>query len=336
VDESFQFDRDRPRVSVAVALHNEESVIPELLARLRTMLSSVPGGPHEIVLVDDGSTDRTLELLESSAEDDPRLVVVSLSRNFGHQAAFTAALDYASGDAVVLMDGDLQDPPEAIPQFVAHYRDGYDVVFAKRVRRKEPLWLRLAYFLYYRLLARLADVTLPLDAGDFGLMSRRVVDHLRAMPEHHRYLRGLRSWVGFKQIGVSIERAARHSGRSKYNLPRLLKLAADGVLSFSIVPLRAAALLGFMAIALSILFASYSVVAKYLLHESPRGFTALTILITLLSGFNLFFVGIIGEYIGRIYEEIKARPHYLVSRVIQQSSGERAYRDALERIAHEH
>ena len=304
------------RLSVAVPLHNEETVLPELLRRISTVLDSVPGGPHEMVFVDDGSTDRTLELLEEATERNPRLVVIALSRNFGHQAAITAALDNVSGDAVVVMDGDLQDSPEAIPLFFERYREGYDVVYAQRTSRKEGWWLRLCYFVFYRLLAWLSDLRLPLDAGDFGLISRRVVEQLRQMPEHHRYLRGLRSWVGFRQIGIPIERGERHWGRSKYSVIRLLKLAADGVFAFSVVPIRAAALLGALAILLSVLFTSYSVYAKLFLHESPQGFTALIVVITFLSGVLLFFLGIIGEYVGRVYEESKARPLYVIDRRI--------------------
>ena len=248
-----------PRLSIAVPLHNEESVLPELLRRLGAVLDAVPGGPHEIVMVDDGSTDRTAELLKKAAADDGRVVAVLLSRNFGHQAALTAALDHVTGDATVVMDGDLQDRPEAIPQFLALHAQGYDVVYAKRILRKEPWWLRLCYYTFYRLLARLSDIQLPTDAGDFGLMSRRVVAELRRMPEHHRYLRGLRSWVGFRQIGIDVERAERHAGHSKYSMARLFRLASDAVFAFSIVPLRFAAIVGFFAMVGASLFALYSV-----------------------------------------------------------------------------
>jgi glycosyltransferase involved in cell wall biosynthesis len=307
------------RLSIAIPLHNEESVMPELLHRTQSLLDNIEGGPHELIFVDDGSTDGTWALLEAAAARDRRIVAISLSRNFGHQAALTAALDHATGDAVVLMDGDLQDTPESIPMLLAQYHQGYDVVYAQRIRRKEPAWLRFCYHAYYRLLAELSDTPLPLDAGDFGLMSRRVVEQLRKMPEHHRYLRGLRHWVGFRQIGIPIERAARHSGNSKYSMLRLLKLASDGILAFSIVPLRAAAILGLIAIVLSSGFAMWTVFAKFALHQAPKGFTALTFLITFLSGSNLFFLGIIGEYLGRVYEEIKARPHYIVGKVVNAS-----------------
>lgn len=308
------------RLSVAVPLHNEESVLPELLRRTGAVLDSIPGGPHEMLYVDDGSSDGTLEMLDQAAAQDSRIVVVALSRNFGHQAALSAALDHVSGDAAVVMDGDLQDVPEAILSFVERYQQGYDVVYAQRVRRKEPWWLRICYFAFYRLMARLSDVRLPLDAGDFGLMSRRVVEEVRRMPEHHRYLRGLRGWVGFKQIGIVVERAERHSGRSKYGMLRLLKLASDGILAFSIVPLRAAAILGLIAVTVSVLFAVYQLYAKYGLHRTPPGFTALFFLITFLSGCNLLFLGVIGEYVGRIYDETKARPLYVVAKIVRHRS----------------
>jgi dolichol-phosphate mannosyltransferase len=311
--------KTNPRVSLAIPVYNEESNVPELLRRSGAVLDTIPGGPHEIVLADDGSSDRTLELLERAAESDPRLVIVALSRNFGHQTALGAALDHVSGDVAILMDGDLQDPPEAIPRLLQEYQAGNDVVYVQRMNRKESWWLRVCYYIFYRLLAALSPTRLPLDAGDFGLMSRRVVDEIRRMPEHHRYLRGLRTWVGFKQIGLPIERAARHSGRTKYSPLRLLQLAFDGIFAFSIVPLRAATIVGAVAIFLSTLFALYSLYARFWLH-SPQGFTALILVITYLSGINLLFLGIIGEYVGRVYEETKARPHYVVQKLIARGT----------------
>lgn len=311
-----------PRVSLAIPIFNEEAVVPQLLRRIAGLLDTLPGGPHEIVIVDDGSSDRTAEILATAAEEDSRLIVVALSRNFGHQTALAAALDHVSGDVVILMDGDLQDPPEAIPSLLDAYHQGYDVVYAQRVNRKEVWWLRLCYYVFYRLLAELSTLRLPLDAGDFGLMSRRVVDEIRRMPEHHRYLRGMRSWVGFSQIGIPIERSARHAGRTKYSPLKLVKLASDGIFAFSIVPLRAAAIVGALAIAASFLYMLYAVYAKFWLH-SPQGFTALIVAIMFLSGVNLFFLGIIGEYVGRIYEEAKARPHYVVRKVVGQHASQR-------------
>jgi glycosyltransferase involved in cell wall biosynthesis len=307
-------------LSIAVPIYNEESTIPELLQRMRAVLDQIPGGPHELLFVDDGSSDRTLQLLEQAAYADPRISVIALSRNFGHQAALSAALDHAVGDAVVLMDGDLQDAPEDIPLLVEHYREGYDVVYATRATRQEGWLIQLNYFLFYRLQAMLSDTPLPLDAGDFGLMSRRVVDEIRRMPEHHRYLRGLRSWVGFRQVGVPLNRAERHSGQSKYGFLKLLKLASDGIFAFSVVPLRAATLIGGLAVAVSVLFALYSVYAKFAMNRVPQGFTALVFMLTFLSGVLLFFLGIIGEYVGRVYEEIKARPLYIIERTLAGTS----------------
>jgi glycosyltransferase involved in cell wall biosynthesis len=324
------------RLSIAIPIHNEESVLPELLARTVAVLDELPGGPHELLFVDDGSTDRTLTILEEFARHDSRIIVLSLSRNFGHQAALTAALDHVTGEATVLMDGDLQDIPEAIPRFVDKFFEGYDVVYAQRTRRKETWLLRLCYYVFYRLMARLSDLALPLDAGDFALVSRRVVEHLQRMPEHHRYLRGLRSWVGFRQIGIAVERSERHSGGSKYSVLHLLKLASDGIFAFSIVPIRAAAILGATSVLLSGMFALYAVFAKAFLHQSPKGFTALLVLIVFLSGILLFFLGVIGEYVGRIYEETKARPHYIIGNVVGGGNRTASALRGGERVPHRH
>lgn len=310
------------RISVAISLYNEEQVLPELLRRLGGVLDSVPGGPHEAVFVDDGSTDGTLAALMESAARDPRFLVISLSRNFGHQAALSAALDHVTGDATIVMDGDLQDPPEAIPLFLEKHREGFDVVYGRRARRKEGLLLRLSYFLFYRLLATLSDIRLPLDAGDFALLSRRVIDEMRRFPEHHRYLRGLRTWVGFRQIGITIERSERYSGESKYSPRKLVRLALDGIFAFSVVPLRAASILGFVAVAGSLLYAVWAIFEKLFLSAPPRGFPALIVAITFLSGVQLLFLGIIGEYVGRIYEETKGRPHYVISSISRSPESE--------------
>jgi len=306
------------RVSVALPIYNEREVLPELLGRLRAVLGTIPGGPHEMVIADDGSSDGSYELLADAAASDPGLVVVRLARNFGHQVALSAALDHTTGDVVVLMDGDLQDVPEAIPVFLAKHAEGYDVVYAQRERRKEHILLRACYYCFYRMLALLSRVDLPLDAGDFGLLSRRVVEELRRAPERHRYLRGLRAWVGFRQTGVPVERAARTKGESKYTLRRLINLAFDGMFSFSVVPLRAAAIVGLVAVLASSAFALYSIAVRLFLARSPQGFTALVVVITFLSGVHLIFLGLVGEYIGRIYEEVKHRPLYVVDRVLRR------------------
>jgi dolichol-phosphate mannosyltransferase len=303
---------------VAIPLYNEREVLPELLRRVGAVLDATPGGPHELVLVDDGSTDGTGELLEQAAGEDPRLVVLRLSRNFGHQAAVTAALDHASGDAVVVMDGDLQDPPEAIPEMLAKHREGHDVVYAVRASRRESWAYRLAYFLFYRLINSLSNIKLPLDAGDFALMSRPAVEALQRAPERNRYVRGLRSWIGFSQVGLPLERPARQAGRSKYSTFKLLKLAFDGIFSFSTVPLRLAILLGLVAITCCLSYVGYAVYAKLVLDQSPQGFTALIVGIVFSLGVQLLFLGVIGEYVGRIYHEVKQRPHYVVRQVIRR------------------
>jgi dolichol-phosphate mannosyltransferase len=317
-EQSFEFaDLATPRISVAIPLLNEEAIIPQLLRRTFATLDSLPGGPHEVVIVDDGSTDRSPQLLQQAVANEPRLTVVALSRNFGHQAALGAALDHASGDAVVLMDGDLQDAPEYIPEFVHEFQLGHDVVFAIRTNRKEPLWLRACYRAFYWLIARLANVRLPENAGDFGLLSRRVVDLLRNCPERHRYWRGLRSWVGFRQTGVLVQRDARYAGQSKYSLRKLIGLALDGMFSFSVFPLRAAAASGCVAVLAAMAYAAYAIVAKLAWNHSPQGFTALLVAMVFLCGVQLFFLGLIGEYIGRIYEQVKLRPSYVVRQIMR-------------------
>ena len=300
-------------------VYNERDVLPELIARLRLVLDKIPGGPHEIVFADDGSTDGSFDVLRAATDSDHTITIVRLSRNFGHQVALSAAIDHSLGDVVILMDSDLQDAPEAIPQFLEKYAEGYDVVFAQREKRKESVMLRASYFLFYRVVAWLSRIDLPLDAGDFSLLSRRVVDLLRQSPERHRYLRGLRAWAGFRQVGIGVERAARTRGETKYTMRRLIGLALDGLLSFSIVPLRAAAIVGLVAMFVASGYAVYAVIARFFFDRSPAGFTALILVVTFLSGIQLLFLGLVGEYVGRIYEEVKRRPLYVVDTLIQGS-----------------
>ncbi|MGH7523457.1 MAG: glycosyltransferase family 2 protein [Gemmatimonadales bacterium] len=304
------------RVSIAIPLLNEEAVLPELVRRIAAALDGIPGGPHEVVFVDDGSTDATRAMLAEARRADGRIRAVLLSRNFGHQPAISAALDHVRGDVVIVMDGDLQDAPEEIPRFLAVHAEGYDVVYARRVDRKEGVVLRACYFLFYRAFARLSRVSIPIDAGDFALMSRRVVDAIRSAPERNRYLRGLRAWAGFRQQGIIVERAARSAGQSKYSYRALIRLALDGLFAFSIVPIRAAMFLGALTILVAMVFVLYAIYAKLMLHRSPQGFTAIILIMTFLSGVILFFLGVVGEYVGRVYEETKARPLYVVDRVL--------------------
>jgi polyisoprenyl-phosphate glycosyltransferase len=313
--------RPQPRISTAIPIYNEESVLPELLRRVGAVLESIPGGPHEMVFADDGSSDRSLAILQQAAQSDTRIVAISLSRNFGHQSALGAALDYTTGDVIVILDGDLQDDPELIPQFLAEYNNGYDVVYAIRAKRKEGLIKRVCYSAFYRLIDSVADLRLPRGSGDFALLSRRVVDLIRLSPERHRYLRGLRTWYGFSQKGIEVERSARHSGQPKFSIRRLFGLAFDGIFAFSIIPIRIASALGLLVVFCSVLFAGYSLFAKIFFdqtkNQSPPGFTALIFAITFLGGMQLLFLGIAGEYIGRIYNEVKRRPHYVVKKVIR-------------------
>lgn len=310
------------RVSVAIALHDEAEVFPELVRRLGCVLDELPDGPHEIVLVDDGSTDATWSLILEAAASDNRIVGLRLSRNFGHQAALTAALERVTGDLVVVMDGDLQDRPEEIPRFVAEYDRGYDVVYAIRVGRKESRPLRAAYHLFYRLMARLSEVAVPVDSGDFALLSRRVVDQLNELPERHRYIRGLRTWVGFQQTGIEVERDARAAGKPSYTLRKLFGLGSDGIFAFSIAPLRAAWLFGAVAAALAALYALYAIFQRLFLGTSPQGFTALIVAITFFAGVQLLFLGLIGEYLGRVYDETKGRPHFIVTDTVSRANAQ--------------
>lgn len=311
-----------PRMlSIAIPVFNEDSVLDELYRRTTAVLASLEDWDYEIVLVDDGSTDASREWLASLAIADEHVRAVTLSRNFGHQAALTAALDHVRGDAVVMMDADLQDEPESIPQLLAEFEKGYDVVYAIRCARQEGWLLRCCYASFYRVISTLADIDLPRGAGDFAIVSRRVVDQMRQSGERHRYLRGLRTWVGFRQTGIQVARAARHSGKSKYGPRKLFQLACDGIFSFSVMPLRAATFLGAVTTAGSLLFAVYAVLVKLFWHQSPVGFTALILAITFLAGVQLLFLGVIGEYVGRIYHEIKRRPHYVVDQVWQVENG---------------
>ena len=307
-------DRTALNVSVAIPVYNEQETLLELYRRLRSVLDQI-AGQHEMVFVNDGSSDQTEEMLSALAAADEQVKVVHLSRNFGHQSALTAAFEYVTGDVMVLMDGDLQDTPETLLKFVEQHRAGYDVVYAVREKRKEGWLLRLAYSGFYCLISRLSRLDLPRGAGDFGLLSRRAVEAIRRCPERHRYLRGLRRWVGFRQIGIPVERDARFAGESKYSWWKLFSLAFDGIFSFSVAPLRAAIWLGVLTIMGSLAFVGYATLAHLLWGQSPQGFTALITAITFLAGVQLVFLGVIGEYIGRIFEQVKLRPMYLVDRV---------------------
>lgn len=301
----------RPDLSVVVPVYNEEDNLRHLYGRLTVVLESV-GLEYELLFVDDGSRDSSLELLGVLAAQDRHITVVELARNFGHQVAISAGLDHAHGSAVIVMDADLQDPPEVLPEFIAKWQAGYDVVYAIRQQRKEGWLKRTAYLAFYRLLQRVANVEIPLDAGDFCIMDRRVVDLLTGMPERNRFVRGIRSWIGLKQLGLAYERHARHAGKPKYTFSRLIYLALDGLVSFSYLPLRIITLLGFSVSVLSIVLAVFYTIKKLFYGLTPPGFATLVVAIFFLAGMQLITIGVIGEYVGRIFEEVKQRPLYVV------------------------
>jgi dolichol-phosphate mannosyltransferase len=309
---------DAPILSLVLPVYNEEKIIPELDRRLRAFLADVGSGvgeSWEVLFVNDGSQDQSLALLTALAAGEPRYKVLSLSRNFGHQMAITAGLDRANGQAVVVMDADLQDPPEVVRQMLARWREGYDVVFGVRSRRHgESVFKKLTAAAYYRLLrATLGGASIPIDAGDFRLMGRPVVLTLRALREQHRFVRGLVWWVGFRQTSVSYERPARFAGETKYPLRKMLRFAIDGITSFSTVPLRMATFFGLLAGVATLAAGAWALWAKLSGLYVVRGWTTIMILVGLGASAQLLMTGILGEYVGRIYEEVKRRPLYVVN-----------------------
>ena len=308
-------------LTLVVPLYNEEENLPELRSRLGALLDQYPG---EAVLVDDGSRDRTAALLDQLATEDPRFRAVHLSRNFGHQAAVAAGLRYSRGRAVVVMDADLQDPPELVPQLISRWREGYEVVYARRAgREREGVAKRLLAWAYYRILRRLVGLDLPADTGDFCLMDRQVVDLLNAMPERNRYMRGLRAWVGFRQTAVEFVRPARHAGTVKYTFRRSLSLALNGIISLSKAPLRLATYFGFLVSLASFVLALLYFVQRLQGREAfVKGWASTVIIMLFLGGVQLLTIGIIGEYLSRIYDEVKQRPLYVV-RATRGGEGER-------------
>jgi dolichol-phosphate mannosyltransferase len=306
----------RPTISLVVPVFNERDTVPTFYQRASVALSAT-GEAYEIIFVDDGSVDGTLEELRRVASQDARVRVVSFSRNFGHQTAVSAGMNYARGDAVAVIDGDLQDPPEIVPQLMARWREGYHVVYAIRRTRRENIFKRAAYRLFYRLLRSMSYVDMPLDAGDFAIMDRRIVDLLNAMPERNRFVRGIRAWVGFKQIGLEYDREPRFAGESKYPLSKLFRLAYDGVISYSFVPLRLVTQLGFVISLVAFLLIVYFLVLRIVLGQQLiLGWTSTIVVILFLGGVQLISLGILGEYVGRIFDEVKRRPLYVVKEEI--------------------
>src|SRR5215510_3575571 len=308
----------QPELSVVIPVFNEEENITVLHSRLTDVLEHTHID-YEVIFVDDGSNDDSLNQLQNLSVKDKRVLIVELARNFGHQVAISAGLDFARGQAVAVMDADLQDPPEVLPEFIAKWQKGYDVIYAIREHRKESWFKRSSYALFYRLLHRVANIDIPLDCGDFCVIDRRVVELQKSMPERSRFIRGSRSWVGLNQVGLPFERHARYAGQSKYTFARLILLALDGLISFSYVPLRFITFLGLNVSCLSIVLAIFYFVKKLFYGLSPPGFATLVVSIFFLAGIQLITMGVIGEYVGRIFEEAKRRPLYVLRRATRNT-----------------
>lgn len=305
-----------PVISVVVPIYNEIETLPYLYERLTTVLRQL-GDPYEVLLVNDGSQDGSITKMAEIARLDARVRVVDFSRNFGHQAAVSAGMALARGAAVILMDADLQDPPEVIPRLIEQWRAGAEVVYAQRAARAgETVFKRASAALFYRLLRRMTSVNIPSDTGDFRLMDRRVVNALNSLPERHRFIRGLSAWVGFRQVAVPYQRQERYAGKTKYPLPKMIRFAADAVTSFSYIPLQLATSLGFILAGMSLIGIFIAIILR-LLNHAIVGQASTLILVLFLGGIQLIFLGIIGEYLGRIYDEVRGRPNYIVREVLQ-------------------
>lgn len=309
---------DRPQISVVLPIFDEQENIPELYRRLdsATADGSFEHDAVEFIFVDDGSKDGSADLIAELRTGDDRVKLVRLSRNFGHQAAITAGMDLSEGNAVILMDADLQDPPEVLAEMVTAWKNGAEVVYAVRQNRKESAFRRLTYFSFYRILQRISNIDIPLDSGDFCLMDRKVVDQLKKLPERNRFLRGLRSWVGFNQVALPYERQARFSGKAKYSFGALMKLALNGIFSFSSFPLRLATYLGFLVFVVGFIFLLVVVAAYFISGEYPQGWASLIVVMLFLGGVQLLILGAIGEYVAMIHDEVKERPNYVIREIL--------------------
>tara|TARA_B100000029_G_C17481749_1_gene925815 strand:- start:131 stop:1087 length:957 start_codon:yes stop_codon:yes gene_type:complete len=302
-------------LSIVAPAYNEAENIDEFYSRILESTKDL-NLDIEIIYVNDGSLDKTIDVIYKQKENNDHITAIDLSRNFGKEIALTAGLDYSSGDAVVVIDTDLQDPPELIPKLVENWNDGYDVVNAKRIKREgESSLKKITSYIYYRVLFRLSDISIPKDIGDFRLLDRKALDALLKLREKHRYMKGLFVWVGFKQKEIEYEREARFKGKTKLNLLSLFNLAFDGLTSFSIMPLRLASIIGFLSAVTGFLYGAIIVIKTIFFHEPVAGFTSLVVLITFFGGIQLLSIGIIGEYIGRIFNETKNRPLYIVKNI---------------------
>lgn len=306
------------KISVVIPMYYEEEVVKECYSKMTEVLQKINEYDYELICVDDGSRDKTLQILEQLAVNDEKLKVISFTRNFGHQCAVAAGLKYVSGDVVVIIDADLQDPPRLIPEMLKLWEQGNEVVYGKRKKREgESAFKLFTAKIFYKTLNALSDVDIPRDTGDFRLVDRKVVDVMNSMPEHNKFLRGLWGWIGFKQVPYEYERKERVAGKTKYPLKKMLKLASDGIIGFSTKPLKIVGLLGIISIFISIAILIYSLISyAYGLNNLTAGWTSIMVTITSFSGVQLFSIWIMSEYIGRIYDESKRRPEYIVEKLI--------------------
>ena len=302
----------RPVISIVAPVYNEEPILHELYRRISETMDAI-GEDWELVLINDGSFDRSFEIMRELREADDRVRLVNFSRNFGHQLAISAGLDYAQGDAVVIIDADLQDPPSVIAEMVKKWREGYEVIYAVRSQRKGETWFKLfTASLFYLVINGITGVNIPVDTGDFRLLDRRAVLALRAVREHHRFMRGLAVWIGFKQIGIEYVREERYAGETKYPFRKMLRFALDGITSFSHLPLQLATYLGFVIAGLSVLGILTTVILRLSGSQAFFGQATTLVAVLFIGGIQLISLGIVGEYLGRIYNEVKARPLYIV------------------------
>ncbi|WJH35591.1 glycosyltransferase family 2 protein [Paenibacillus sp. CC-CFT747] len=320
---------NRVTYSVIVPMYNEEAVIEETYRRLKKVMSGT-GASYELLFVNDGSRDRCPAIIRDYAYWDDTVKLIDFSRNFGHQIAITAGMDYAEGEAVIIIDADLQDPPELIYDMIAKWREGYEVVYAQRMKRNGETWFKKSSAsLFYRLLRASTEIDIPVDTGDFRLMDRKVVEEMKKLPENNRFVRGLVSWVGFRQTSVEYERDERLAGETKYPLKRMIKLCLDGITSFSIKPLKLSGYLGALLSASGFLYLLYVLYLAVFTDETLRGWASLVSVMLLFNGFILLMLGIMGEYIGRIYDETKGRPLYVVREVYGMRDGDKPVRTPL-------
>lgn len=306
------------KITLIIPMYFEEKIVNECYNRIKSVLNKIEKYENEIIFINDGSRDKTLELLEEIAKKDEKVKIISFSRNFGHQAAVTAGLKEATGDAIIIMDADMQDPPELIPQMIALWEEGNDVIYGKRKKRKgESAFKILSAKMFYKTLNALSDTEIPKDTGDFRLVDKKIVDVINQMPEHNKFLRGLFSWIGYKQVPFEYERQERIAGKTKYPLKKMMHLASDGIISFSTKPLKILGVIGFISVMISIIILIYALISfAFKLNNLSAGWTSIMVTITFFAGVQLVSLWVISEYIGRIYDETKQRPQYIIDKKI--------------------